>query len=224
MDLKDAIKNRHSVRSYDDRKIEGDLLLKLKSEIEECNRESGLRIQLVTDNLDAFGGFMARYGKFINVKNYIALIGEKSYDLDEKVGYYGERLALKAQQLGLNTCWVAMTFSRKKSGCKLLPNEKLVCVLALGYGKTQGVAHKSKPIKTLCSTPGEMPEWFKSGMEAALLAPTAMNQQKFLFTLLNPNIVIAKSTGGFYSKVDLGIVKYHFEVGAGKDNFVWYEE
>jgi hypothetical protein len=24
-----------------------------------------------------------------------------------------------------------------------------------------------------------------------------------------------------YSKMDLGIVKYHFELGAGKENFEW---
>ncbi|MFR4700307.1 MAG: nitroreductase, partial [Christensenellaceae bacterium] len=31
--------------------------------------------------------------------------------------------------------------------------------------------------------------------------------------------VSARATGGFYSKRDLGIVKYHFEIGAG--NFSW---
>lgn len=65
-----------------------------------------------------------------------------------------------------------------------------------------------------------MPEWFEKGMKSALLAPTATNQQKFLFTL-DQNHVSVRSTGGFYSKVDLGIVKYHFEVGAGIENFHW---
>lgn len=60
-------------------------------------------------------------------------------------------------------------------------------------------------------------------MKAALLAPTAMNQQKFRFTL-SGNEVSAKSTGGFYSKMDLGIVKFHFEEGAGRENFTWKNE
>ena len=65
-----------------------------------------------------------------------------------------------------------------------------------------------------------MPDWFEKGVEAALLAPTAMNQQKFVF-VRKGNAVSAKAKAGFYSKIDLGIVKYHFELGAGRDNFHW---
>ena len=218
MDINEAIRNRHSVRSYLDKPIPNDTINEIKSEISECNKESGLHIQLVTEEPEAFSGFMAHYGKFSGVKNYIALIGKKSPNLDEKLGYYGERIALKAQQLGLNTCWVAMTFSKRKSKCVVDKGEKLVCVLSLGYGQTQGTAHNSKPIEQLCDVNGEMPEWFRKGIECSMLAPTAVNQQKFLF-LLNGNKVSVKSTGGFYSKVDLGIVMYHFEIGSGRKIF-----
>ena len=218
MDINEAIRNRHSVRSYLDKPIPNDTINEIKSEISECNKESGLHIQLVSEEPEAFSGFMAHYGKFSGVKNYIALIGKKSPDLDEKLGYYGERIAIKAQQLGLNTCWVAMTFSKRKSKCVVDKGEKLVCVLSLGYGQTQGTAHKSKSIEQLFDVKGQMPEWFKKGIECAMLAPTAMNQQKFLFSL-NGNKLSAKSTGGFYSKVDLGIVMYHFEVGSGRKIF-----
>lgn len=215
MNIHEAVRNRHSVRSYLDKPISGDIVSQLKDEISKCNKESGLHIQLVTDEPDAFSGFMAHYGKFSGVTDYIALIGRKTPDLEEKIGYYGERIAIEAQRLGLNTCWVAMTFSRRKSKCAVSAGEKLVCVLSLGYGKTQGAAHKSKPMERLCAVQGEMPEWFRKGMESVMLAPTAMNQQKFLFSL-NGGKVTAKSLGGFYSKVDLGIVKYHFEIGSEK--------
>mgnify|MGYP001635082147 FL=1 len=218
MEIYEGIKNRHSVRSYLDKSIPADMISQLSDEITECNREGGLHIQLVTNEPEAFSGFMAHYGKFSGVRNYIALIGRKTSDLDEKLGYYGERIAIKAQQLGLNTCWVAMTFSRKKSKCIVDKGEKLVCVLSLGYGQTQGIAHKSKPMEQLCTVSGKMPDWFRKGMECAMLAPTAMNQQKFLFSLNGENVTV-KSTGGFYSKVDLGIVQYHFEVGAGRKIF-----
>lgn len=218
MDINEAIKNRHAVRSYLDKPIPADIISALNAEISECNRESGLNIQLITDEPDAFGGFMAHYGKFSGVKNYIALIGPKAPDTDEKIGYYGERIAIKAQQLGLNTCWVAMSFSKKKSRCTINKGEKLVCVLSLGYGKTQGIAHISKPMEQLCTASGDIPEWFRNGMESAMLAPTAMNQQKFLFSF-DGEKVTSRSTGGFYSNVDLGIVKYHFEVGSGKKIF-----
>jgi hypothetical protein len=48
-----------------------------------------------------------------------------------------------------------------------------------------------------------------------------MHQQKFRFTLVGENGVMANVGTGFYVKTDLGIAKYHFEVGAGKDNFEW---
>ena len=221
MTIAEAMKTRHSVRTYQDRPIPGEILSELEQEIAACNAEGGLHIQLVTNEKDAFDNFMAHYGKFSGVQNYIALIGKKSADLDEKAGYYGERIVLKAQSLGLNTCWVAMTMSKGtvKKNCAIGPGEKLVCVIPVGYGTTQGVPHKSKAMDDLCRA-AQRPEWFVNGMEAAMLAPTAMNQQKFLFTL-DGNRVTAKATGGFYSKVDLGIVKYHFEVGAGKDHVTW---
>lgn len=218
----EAIQARHSVRSYRADPIPEDVKGRLNVEITACNREGGLHIQLVTEEPRAFDSGMARYGKFSGVRNYIALIGPKGDGLDEKLGWYGERLALLAQTLGLNTCWVALTFSKgaAKANSAVAAGEKLVCVLALGYGATQGVPHKSRPVDEVCRVTGTAPAWFAAGMEAALLAPTAVNQQKFLFTLDNGR-VSAKSTGGFYSKVDLGIVKYHFQVGAGKENFTW---
>ena len=148
------------------------------------------------------------------------MIGKKTSDLEEKCGYYGEWLVLLAQQLGLNTCWVAMTYSKIKSAFVINPGEKLCIVIALGYGENQGVPHKSKPGSSVMKADGVTPEWFKKGIDAALLAPTAMNQQKFQFTL-KENRVLAKAGIGFYSKIDLGIVKYHFEIGAGKKNFEW---
>ena len=114
MNEREAIESRHAVREYYDRKIEPEALEDLQREISRCNEESGLNMQLVTEEPRAFDSFMAHYGKFSNVRNYIILAGKKSLDLQEKVGYYGERVAIRAQMLGLNTCWVALTFSRRK--------------------------------------------------------------------------------------------------------------
>lgn len=219
-DLMEAINTRHSVRQYKNKPLESEVICALQAEIDSCNRESGLHIQLVTNEPKAFDGFMAHYGKFRGVTNYIALIGKKEACLDEKCGYYGERLVLKAQQLGLNTCWVAMTYSKIKSAFSVGQGEKLCIVIALGYGETEGAAHKSKAFHQVAETDGKEPDWFKNGVEAALLAPTAMNQQKFKF-FLNGSKVSVKAGIGFYSKIDLGIVKYHFEIGAEKMGMEW---
>ena len=220
MEILEAMKQRHSVRSYEDKPIDTELKGKLFNFINECNRESGLHMQLVTEEPKAFNSFMAHYGKFSGVKNYIAIVGKKEKDLEEKCGYYGEKVVLFAQQLGLNTCWVAMTYSKTKNAFTVNKNEKLCLVISIGFGKTQGVPHKSKPKEAVMRVNGSVPSWFEKGIEAALLAPTAMNQQKFVFTLKD-NQVSIKAGLGFYSKIDLGIVKYHFEIGAGKDNFQW---
>lgn len=214
MEILEIMKQRHSVRSYTDKSVEPEKRVALNALTEEINQKNGLNIQIVYDEPKCFDSFMAHYGKFSGVRNYIALIGKKSPKLDETLGYYGEELVLKAQESGLNTCWVALTHG--KSEAVIGKGEKQVCLIALGYGATQGAPHKNKPLQTLCNYNEHMPEWFLNGMNAALLAPTAMNQQKFRFELLPDGNVKATCGGGFYTKLDLGIVKYHFEVVSGK--------
>lgn len=213
MDILEIMKARHSVRQYSGKKIESEKREALRALVKECNAQSGLNIQLIFDEPKCFDSMMAHYGKFSGVENYIALVGKKSADLEERAGYYGEKLVLKAQELGLNTCWVAMTHG--KSTAEVGKGEKLACIIALGYGTTQGAAHNNKPVEQLCNCKDAMPDWFSKGMEAALLAPTAMNQQKFYFTLENEKVT-AKAGNGFYAKMDLGIVKYHFEAASGR--------
>lgn len=214
MEIMELMKLRHSVRQYTQRPIEPEKRGALNELAAELNRQEGLHIQIVYDDPKCFDSFMARYGKFTGVKNYIALVGKKSPKLDEKLGFCGERLVLKAQELGLNTCWVAMTHG--KSAADVGKGEKLVCLIALGYGAAQGTAHRNKPLSDVCSATEPVPQWFVAGMEAALLAPTAMNQQKFFFKLLPDGSVEASCGTGFYTKLDLGIVKYHFESVSGK--------
>ena len=218
MTILEAIKARHAVRAYTDRPIEEEKVAALKDEIEKINNESGLRFMLFTNEPEAFKAGQPHYGSFSGCRNYFALIGKK--DDDEKIGYYGERLVLFAQTLGLNTCWVAMTYEHGKVATNLAKDEKIFDVVSLGYGVTQGVQHKSKPIEKLCRVNGEAPAWFYEGMKAAALAPTAINQQQFLITY-DGGEVSAKALFGPCSKTDLGIVKYHFEIGAGKENVKW---
>ena len=157
------------------------------------------------------------------------MAGKKGIDLDEKIGYYGEQLVLLAQTLGLNTCWVGLSYSKIPGTYELADDEKIGCFISLGYGQTQGKAHKSKPAREISNASDLTPKWFNRGVEAALLAPTAVNQQKFYIEYLGfkdysrvPKVMARPlfSMVG-YSKIDLGIVKYHFEVGAGKENFEW---
>ena len=219
MDIKEAIKERHSVRQFKDLPIKSEDREKLQALIKECNAESGLNIQLILDDSECFDTFLAHYGKFKNAKNYIALVGQKSIEsLDQKCGYYGQKIVLAAQMLGLNTCWVAGTYGKGKCKANLTAGEKIVCVIALGYGETNGVPHKSKPVSKLCNIPEadlpNTPAWFQEGLEAAILAPTALNQQKFLVSLKGEEALIT-TKGGPMTQLDLGIVKYNFEAASG---------
>lgn len=225
MHLLEAIQKRHSVRQYTDEPIAQADRAALAQFVDACNRESGLQIRLCFDEPGAFSSAMARYGRFDNVKNYIALVGKKAEDIDERAGYYGEKVVLYAQTLGLNTCWVALTFNKTKSkdAIALKNGEKLLMVIALGHGKTQGAPRKSKPPEALCRTQGDMPEWFKNGVQAAMLAPTAVNQQKFLFELDGDRVKARVAGLGVHTRVDLGIAKYHFEIGAGENGWRWAE-
>lgn len=213
MEIIELMKERHSVRQYTDKKIEKEKREVLNALIAKINQKAGLHIQIIYDEPKCFNSMMAHYGKFDGVNNYIALVGEKSKS-DESLGYYGEQIVLKAQELGLNTCWVAMTHGKSKA--QIDKGEKMVCLISLGYGKTAGAAHKSKKLSEVCNYKKDMPEWFLSGMEAALLAPTAMNRQKFYFELLPDNSIKITCGKGLYTKLGLGIVKYHFEVVSGK--------
>ena len=245
MDILEAIKARHSVRHYTDQTIETEKIEKLQQLVDEYNTQSGLHIQLITNEPRSFGeSLLARYGKFSGVTCYFAMIGRKnaikrdkaeltqslasvsilskSDSLDETVGYYGEKLVLEAQRMGLNTCWVGLSYKKISSVLNIAHDEKLVCLISVGYGATQGVDHKRKsPDKVSKTDIKSAPQWYKDGVECALLAPTAINQQKFKFELKPGNKVTAKNGLGPYSKVDLGIVKYHFEIGAGTENFEW---
>ena len=226
MTLQEAITARHSVRKYIDKEIPADIVTALQDKIAEYNKVGNLNIQLVLNETRAFTGMLS-YGSFSGVRNYFVMIGKKGADLDERVGYYGEQLVLLAQTLGLNTCWVGLSYRKVPEAYNVGKDEKLACMIALGYGETQGVSHKIKTIEQVSNASVLTPVWFKRGVEAALLAPTAVNQQKFSFEYVgmsnNRHLVRAKK--GFsmigYTQMDLGIAKYHFEIGAGKNNFDW---
>lgn len=227
MTILEAIEARHSVRAYKEQPLTEDVVRVLEEKIECFNQEGKLHIQLVTNEPKAFKGTLAKYGKFKNVSNYLVMAGKKSDDLDERVGYYGEHLVLLAQMLGLNTCWVGLSYSKVPGTFVLANDEKIACYIALGYGETQGASHKVKTIEQVSNVSDITPSWFKRGVQAALYAPTAINQQKFYFEYVrveyNQHKVLAKK--GFslvgYTHMDLGIAKCHFEIGAGKENFVW---
>ena len=231
----DTIRARHSVREYLDKPLAGVQLAGLRRAVVEAEQKSGLDIQLVTDNPEVFQ-VVARFGLVRGATASIVFCAEGK-DTDEAIGYWGQRIVLTAQELRLNTCWCALC-SRKKSKAVLRGDKKVRIVIAVGLGKTQGHDRKTKPLSELCTVEGGMtsgvgagagagadtlPVWFATAMEAAQLAPTAMNSQNFLITLrADGKTVSARATKeGAWSAIDLGIVRRNFEEAANETGADW---
>ena len=211
----DAIKNRHSVRNYEAKKIEADKVEKIRAKIEELNKEGNLHLQFMEDAGKTYNKLFNKVAGLGSAPSVIACVGIDDETLEQRVGYYGEKLVLFIQELGLNTCW-AGTFNEKNIGAEVGDGEKLVISIAVGYGKDKGKPHKSKSLEQVIEAKGDRPYWFNKGVDMALLAPTAINQQKFIIRLNEDESVDFVDKGGIFSQVDLGIVRCHFEIGAEK--------
>ncbi len=214
------MEKRHTVRKYLDKPLDMDLIGLLNNRIERNNCVYNLTFKLITNNSDGLSS-LARLMSNNSVQNYIILAGKDNSDLDKKIGYCGADLILYAQSLGLNTWWCGGMFNGKNA-LKHLDNKavRVNGVIAIGYGKTQGVPHKSKTADQVSHFKGDAPGWFKSGIKALLLAPSALNRQPYIVNG-EGNKVSLKVKNGTFSQVDLGIGKYFFELGAGKSNFEW---
>ena len=218
MAITKAMRERHTVRRYADKPIPADIVQKLEERIALDNDAYGTAVKLMVDDARAFNAAL----KLVlakGVRNYLILAGNDAPDLEERLGWCSAGIMLYVQELGLNSWWVGGTFSRGAVS-KLVAGKKVVGIVALGYGATQGKPHKSKTPDQVSEYKGEAPVWFKEGVEAALLAPTALNRQAFRIEGEGNRVSIIYEKGAF-SGADLGLVRYHFEVGAGKGNFLW---
>ncbi len=214
MDLKEAMKKRHTVRRYRDEEIDPETVSALKKRIEEDNGKYQLHVKLETGDSSALNPMGRLASK--NADNYFIMAGKESADLNERLGYAGADLMLYAQTLGLNTWWIGGTFSKKAVEGKV-PGQKVIGIIVVGYGATAGKQHRQKDFKAVSSYDGEMPDWFVAGVNAALLAPTALGRQDFMIIGKGHKVSLKCDTCG----EDFGLVKYHFELGAGKENFEW---
>lgn len=218
MDLKEAMQKRHMVRKYTDKSLSDELINKIKQRIEINNTAHNLNMKLMVNNKEGVSSII----KLIlakGVNNFIILAGDNSSSLEERLGYAGCDIMLYAQTLGLNTWWVGGTFNRGVS--KYVDNKKVTGIIAIGYGQTQGIPHKSKTVEDVSKYNGTIiPAWFINGVDSALLAPTALNKQEFMI-IGNGNKVKIECDNGIFTGSNVGLIKYHFELGAGKENFEW---
>lgn len=219
MTLIEAMKNRHMVRKYKDISLSGEIVEKLNVRIKEHNKSYKLSIKLMVNDRKAVGAvFKLLFTKGVN--NYFILAGDEAVGstLEERLGYCGADLMLYAQALGMNTWYVGGVFNHGVG--QFVKGKKVIGIIAVGYGRMQGIPHKSKKADDVSKYQGIAPSWFLKGIEASLLAPTAYNKQDYFITG-DGNKVKIENSNGVYTGANRGLIKYHFELGAGKENFNW---
>ena len=222
-----AMKKRCSRRKYINRTIDPKYVKQLEDNLTLYNKESGLNIKLVIGSgAELFNGFRKSYGLFVGVQNYIAMIGSKELpERMEKVGRFGEKIILEATAMGLSTCWVGTSYDKKAAATLCSANDALDCVIAIGYSDKKhslkermmeyGMHRQNKAKKTLTEAEDPVPEWFKQGMDAVYLAPTARNLRPFVFKYKDGQVTAFITNPTETAMIDLGIAKLHFELGAG---------
>lgn len=233
MDIYEAVKTRRSVRDYNSDALTDEDIDALIEEIAYINYKGNLNVQLRVDEPQTFVGGFASYGNIKGACNYIAMVGPKGKTIDERLGYYGERLVLAAQMRGISSVWLGLTYNKGKMGAIVGKGDVCPLVIAIGYSDKGGSPRKVKPLGQFAKVKGKpaedvdgLPQWFASGLEMVQLAPSAMNQQRYAFDLVDGAqgmSVRATTKRGPYTKSDLGIAKYHFEIGANRysNDWIW---
>ncbi len=225
----EAIVERVSRRTYLGEPIDEQSELKLNDLIKVYNSTSGMTSFLLKDGSAAFDSFIKCYGFFKNVKSLIILKGPKDDpDLKEKTGYYGQRLVLKATQLGLGTCWVGGTFLKDDILFEIEDDEEVYCVITVGK-VPEDLSTKEKVIIKLMHLKqkeledfytsdvehADLPDYFIMGYKSVSKSPTARNTQKVKVDYKEGNTTIHVPDNSKFDLVDLGIAKANFEIAAG---------
>ncbi len=192
---------------------------------------------MVTQSPDeVFKGAIGNYGKIKGATSFIAFIGDSTDPHEqERVGYTGEGIILEATSLNVGTCWVGGFFRPEVAGSLvgIGPNEKVLAVTPVGCVDEEwsleekimtgfGVTHHRKSLKELTTGLEETvwPRWVRAALEAARLAPSAVNRQPWRFDVRYDSITVSTdnliNTYRISKRLDCGIAMLHIEVAAGK--------
>lgn len=233
----EVIPRRRSRRAFASAELEPSVLVGLRTVCQEFRPFAGVRAELVEHSADdILRGIVGSYGKVKGATTLIAFVGDMDDPhVQEKLGYTGEGIILEATAMGLATCWVGGFFRPgvAASVVGIARNEKVLAVTPVGRALEElsleertmtGFArsHQRRPLAHLVTglDTSEWPEWVKSGLEAARLAPSATNRQPWRFHLERESITVSVANARldfFVSKrLDCGIAMLHIEVAALK--------
>jgi nitroreductase len=230
-----VIGKRRSRRRFDQKPLDPKTLSQMAEVCDKFQPFTNARSILITESPDSvFGGIIGSYGLITGVPAFVAFIGNMDNpNVYEQVGYTGEGIILEAEALNLATCWVAGFFKRKvvASLAKIGKNERILAVTPIGYATSPpsfgeklitgfGFTHRRKALSDLVTglDEAEWPKWVKTALEAARIAPSAVNRQPWRFEISHNGITISvnqsKRGYGMPKRLCCGIAMLHIEVAA----------
>jgi nitroreductase len=215
--------------------VENSTLIYIQKFLSEFSPYPETRAVLVNQATDEiFKGAIGNLGKIKGAPAFIAFVGNiDDPNIQEKVGYLGEGVILEATASNLATCWVGGFF--RPEIASLLPGagkkERVLVVTPIGYTREGlsfeekimagfGRNHQRKPLAELVSGLEETnwPGGVKKALEAARLAPSAVNRQPWRFEVQADNITVAvdnlNDSYNISKRLDCGIAMLHIEVAA----------
>lgn len=225
----EALEKRISVRSFEKKPVPSEIVSGLREMVEEINASAGLHFQLVDTVAAKKPAVKLAKGMFSGEVTVCALLVGPEGELGgEMVGYYGQKLLLRAVALGLGTCWVAGTYDRKSVEPEIGEGEKLWAVVPLGFetektpllqrtirSRIRAKDRKAEDFVESDHPYASLPQWIRAGAEAVKAGPSAVNQQPVNLVykggLVTTRLWKEKKNEMMY--LDLGIAKYQFQVG-----------
>ena len=213
--MNETIRKRKSIRKYDPAALDAVTLDKIQAQIEKVKPlypNIRYSIEIVNKTKGMFG---------IKAPHYLIFGSEEKDGAYENIGFIGQQLDLFFSETGLGSCWLGASKPEEKE------ESALPFVICIAFGKPAESLHrdisefKRKPLT-------EISEGTDERLEAARLAPSAVNAQNWYFSVENGKIHCYRKKsnpllGFIYNKlhcIDMGIALCHIAEESNDFSFV----
>lgn len=178
-----------------------------------------------------FKGIIGSYGKVAGASSALVFLGTPAEDgTAQHVGYTGEAIVLEATARELDTCWIGGSLDRALAAqiAHLMPGERVFAISPVGRAVAEapssekliygwGKPKKRRDLQEIAPGSSSWPTWASAGVEAARVAPSAMNRQPWRFRMEAGSVIVScagTKTPIVGLSLDCGIAMMHFELAA----------
>lgn len=222
MTLYEAIYSRRSVRSFKMDRMSGEFFHQLDKYMETM-MPLYADIRCHIDIVCTLDSSVSSKGMFRTKAPYLIVFrSEDGYEAYENAGYILEEIVLYLASKGIGSCYQGAARVEYETE---YPELRQCMVVAFGY--TESNPHRDamdaqrKPLKNLCTLKCDYDAELMTLLEAARLAPSALNSQPWRFVVYNNRIHVFARTdrvidkySNMMSAIDMGIVQCHLYLAA----------